>query len=572
MIATQVEPDKSYASAYKLAALVFLAAFVGIRIAGMLNDPLLEDHDSAGYLDKIGVFATFDKDRIDTLSPDLLPLYPLTGAVLSSIGLPEESAARIVSLASSVLTAALIVLIAVRLGSWPAGAIAAMLVAFEPALARLSYAILTEPMYTGLVTLGVWLMIRGARSPPSVPGAIALGSVFGLSFLCRYEGILFLAGVPLLQWCLALASNRGDYRRQLRPLAVWTAVFATVFALLAAPQVLFVSDKMNQFALNGREAWSIIINARDGRSEEESLRGLDYSPSVTNLDFLQSSPGDLADIATSASLKSYAKRVVANLDTLQRQSLPQLLGLPVLVFTPLGLLLLLRTRRVAEAIILTWFLGMAMAAPLMYKTNPAYILVSAPPLILLGALGVLSAGREAAQLLDSGRWRQWFVPVFLLAVTLFNVASNARPVSNMITDPDRTNPIADPFSDPDNFTRFLPTLRSACASNPNEIVLARKRYITTLSGCTNLVMPYATFNQLRIYAVANNATLMFVDSRWDARRPFYRELVEVPQTPAGFELLASQEYPDGQRRLLYRLHLDRDASGDPQDRSANPPD
>jgi len=556
MNATQIAPDNPNSPSYRLALLVFLAAFVGIRIAGMLNNPLLEDHDSAGYLHQIGVFATFDGDHINNaLTPDILPLYPLTGALLNSVGLPEESAARLTSFSASILTAALIVLVAVRLGSWPAGAIAAMLMAFEPMMARYSYAVLTEPMYTALVMLGIWLMVRGARAPPSVPGAIALGTIFGLAFLCRSEGILFLAGIPLLQWCLTLAASRQDIRRQLRPLAVWTAVFGTVFALLAAPQVWFVSDKMNQFAINGRQAWSIIESARTGQGDEEQLRGLDYSPAITNLDYLQSSPKDLAKLAHTGSRRSLAQLIATNLDTLQRRTFPQLLGLAVFAFAPLGLLFLLRTKQFSEAFILTWFLGMAVALPLMYNVVPSHLLVSTPPLFLLAAFGLLGAGRETAQLAETGRWRQWTVPALLLAVTAFTVVSNARPVFAMIARPDLINPTADPASDPARYARFLPILKAACAANPDEVVLVRKRYVTTLSRCTRLVMPYATFDQLRTYAAANKATLMFVESEFDAMRPFYRELVEARQPPAGFELLASQDYPDGRRQFLYRFHL-----------------
>ena len=554
MIDSQATPGESTASAYRFVALACLVAFLGIRLAGVINQPLLEDHDSSGYLHRISVFAGSQSDDLDAMTADLLPLFPLASAALTRLGLPAEASARLISLTASVLTAVLIVMVAVRFGSWPAGAFAAMLIAFEPTMARLSYAVLTEPLYTALVTLGLWLMVRGSRSAPTLPGAIALGLVFGLSFLDRLEGILFLVAIPCLQWCLTLAAHRDSYLAQLRPLLAWTAVFGAVFVVLAAPQVWYVSKEMNQFALNGRQAWSVILNVRNGQSEEQRLQGLDYSPTTTNLRHLQSTPADLAKLDATVSLKARVERVTTNLDILQRQSLPQLLGLTVLVFVPLGLLFLLRAGHAPAAFVLAGFGVLAFVAPVMHDTIPRHILVSAPPLILLAAFGALGAGRELARHSEACRWRGWITPALLLGLTLVTVAFNAWPLWRMTTGPDNSNPVADRYSDPALYPRFLPMLETTCAATPGEVLLVRKRYIATLSSCTRLMMPYATLGQLQRYAEANGATLMFVESQWDSERPFYHALVEAPVAPDGFELLASDKLPDGRRRFLYRLH------------------
>jgi 4-amino-4-deoxy-L-arabinose transferase-like glycosyltransferase len=563
--------SESTTPVYRAVTLALLVAFLGIRLAGLINDPLLEDHDSAGYLYTIGVFAEFQPDGLDSLTPDLLPLYPLTSAALTHVGLPAEAAARLVSLTASVLTVVLVVMLAVRLGSWPAAAFAAMFVAFEPTMARLSYAVLTEPLYTALVTLGLWLMVRRSRSSPTVPDAVALGVVFGLAFLDRVEGILFLVAIPGLQWCLGLVSHHNNYRGQLRPLMTWTAVFGATFIVIAAPQVRFVSKEMNQFALNGRQAWTIILSARNGQSEEQRLQGLDYSPTMTNLRHLQRTPADLANLDATVPLKARVDRITGNLDILQRQSLPQLFGLPLLVFVPVGLLFLLRTGQGAAAFILAGFAILAFVGPVMHNTVPRHILASAPPLILLAALGALGTGRELARLADASRWRGWPVPALLLGLTVVIVSFNARPLWKMATSPDKTNPSADPYSDRALYARFLPMLKTACASNPNEKLLVRKRYIATLSGCERLMMPYATLEQLLRYAAGNGATLMFVESQWDSKRPFYRDLVDAAKADADLELLARDELPDGRRQFLYRLHLQlpgSEAPGRDDDRDA----
>jgi 4-amino-4-deoxy-L-arabinose transferase-like glycosyltransferase len=504
---------------------------------------------------RIGMFAGSNPDDSEPLNADLLPLYPLTAAAFNHLGMPTEASARFVSLAASLLAALLVILVAVRLGSWPAGAFAAVLIAFEPAMARLSYAVLTEPLYTAIVALGIWLMVRDPRAPPTMSSAIGLGAVFSLSFLDRFEGILFLAAIPFLQWCVTLAAHCTNLRTQLRPLLVWTAVFGAVFAVVAAPQVWYVSKEMNQFALNGRQAWSVIKNVKNGQSEEQRLNGLDYSPTVINLRFLQRSPKELAKLDATIPLKARVDRVSDNLDSLQRRTLPELLGLPVLMLIPCGLYFLLRSGQARAAFLLSAFVAAAFFAPLMYLVVPRYILAATPPLIALAAVGGVGAGQAIGMLGGASRWHRLSVPALLLLVTLVTVAFNARPLWRMATEPDRENPLADPYADPALYASFLPMLKAACASNPREVLLVRKRYIATFSGCSRLTMPYATLEQLRHYAAGNGASLMFVESAWDSGRPFYRDLVGADRTPDGFELLANNQSADGNRQLLYRLHL-----------------
>ena len=555
MNVAQAASSGSNASAYRLVAILGLVVFLGLRLAGLFNEPLLEDHDSTGYLYRTEIFAGTKPDDAEPLNADLLPLYPLTAAALTHLGLSAEESGRLVSLAASLLAGLLVVLVAARLGSWPAGAFAAVLIAFEPTMARLSYSVLTEPLYMALVALGLWLTVRDPRAPPTVPGAIALGAVFGLSFLDRFEGILFLGAMPFLQWCLTLAAHRDNLRAQLRPLVTWTAVFGAVFAVLAAPQVWYVSKEMNQFALNGRQAWSVIKNVKNGQSEEQRLNGLDYSPTVTNLRHLQQSPEDLAKLDASVPFKARVDSISSNLDVLQRQTLPELLGLPVLVLMPIGLYWLLRNGQARAAFVLAGFAAVAFVAPLMYLVVPRYILAATPPLLALAAVGGVGAGQAIAQLAATSRVRALSMPAVLLGLALITMAINARPLWRMATEPDRDNPIADPYADPKLYASFLPILKAACAANPGEILLVRKRYIATFSNCSRVTIPYATLDQLRLYAEGHGATLMFIESAWDSARPFYRDLVVPDQSPDGFELLASNQSADGNRQLLYRLHL-----------------
>jgi hypothetical protein len=545
---------------YGLVLLACCGAFLGLRIAGMLASPQLEDHDSAGLLRNIQAFATLDLDVIGTLSPDLLPLYPLASGLVHATGISAETSARVVSLLASIFVAALVVAMAYRYGSWPAAAAAAALISFEPLLLRVSYGILTEPLYSFVVLLGLWLLLRQSGTRPTPRSAMTLGVIFGAAFLGRLEAILFLAVVPALRWLACFMRNRDDFGRQIRPLAAWTAVFVAVFVAIAAPHVAFVSSKMNQFALNGRQAWSTILSAPTDKNYYERIYGLDYNPGMVNLEHLRSHPEDLAKLSTSVSLKERATLVARNLSILQRESLPTLLGLPVFALLLFGFVYLLRSARATDAVIIGGFVAVGYVAPLLHNTVPRHILVTAGPLLLLAALGVVQLAREAAERVQPAL-RRLALPGAVLAVLGLSIALNAAPLWQQLRVPDASNP----DSDRRLLEPFIEILGTACKQDPKAIVVARLRYLPLYAGCESISMPYASLEQLHQYAKSNNATFVFVDSRSDTTWPFYADLTGSATPPAGFELVASRVHPGGLHQFLYRLEArspPEDAHGD----------
>jgi 4-amino-4-deoxy-L-arabinose transferase-like glycosyltransferase len=481
----------------------------------------------------------------------------MAGGLLHAIGIPAESSARIVSLLASILTAALVVAMAYRYGRWPAAAAAAALIAFEPVLLRLSYAIITEPLYSFVVLLGLWLLLRQSDARPTPRSAVALGVVFGAAFLCRLEGILFLAVVPALRWIASFMHHRGEFSRQLHPLASWTAVFVAVFVAVAAPHVAFVSSKMNQFALNGRQAWSAIMSAPGDQHYYQRIYGLDFNPTAVNIDHLRAHPEDLATVATTVSLKERATLVAKNLSILQRDSLPTLLGLPVFALMLFGLAYLLRSARATDAVIVAGFLAVGYVAPLLHNTVPRHILVSAGPLLLLASLGVVGVAREFAERLQPSTLSRYALPASVATVLGVTLALNAWPLWQQLRVPDASNP----DSDRRLLEPFIEILGTACKQDPDTVVVARLRYLPLYAGCESISMPYASLEQLHQYAKSNNATFVFVDSRSDATWPFYADLTRPVTPPAGFERVASQVYPDGLHQFLYRV----EARNSPED-------
>ena len=181
--------------------LIFLGIFcvyLLLRLLAWSNASNLEDHDSVSYLSAIEVFRTLDIGAINNLSADRTPFYPLFSALFSSLTGSAETGARLCSLFFSCLLFAAVVGIGRQFATAFSLGIGLLIIAFNPVLIRLSYSVLTEPSYVAVVYLGLWLFMVHYRQP-KVWTAAALGTLFALAFLNRFEGILYLAVIPLLQ-------------------------------------------------------------------------------------------------------------------------------------------------------------------------------------------------------------------------------------------------------------------------------------------------------------------------------------------------------------------------------------
>src|SRR5262249_29671070 len=145
-----------------------------------------------------------------------------------------------------------------------------VILSFSPFFIRYSYSVLTEPSYIAVLYLGFWLYLSQYKYP-KLWSAVLLGILFGLSFLNRLEGLLYLAAIPLLQFTHFLAVGRTSY--DLQHFSAFIALFVLFFSLISAPQIWRVSEKMGHFALNGRQVWSLILNNPDGKSYNEKISG-----------------------------------------------------------------------------------------------------------------------------------------------------------------------------------------------------------------------------------------------------------------------------------------------------------
>src|SRR5436190_17100357 len=218
---------------------ILLIIFLLPRLLSWRNGTGLEDHDSVRYLMEVQALAKLDfTGFLRGLGVDDAPLFPFLGALFSLPVSSVETGARLCSLVFSLGVFAAILGIARRFTSLEAAALGLLIMSLNPVLILLSFTPITEPSYIGLVYLSFWAFWLQYENPTKWTGLL-LGLLFGLAFLTRAEGLVFLAAIPVMQF-VHFFFRQARYR--LHQLWSWALVFVLGFALLASVQVWQVSQ------------------------------------------------------------------------------------------------------------------------------------------------------------------------------------------------------------------------------------------------------------------------------------------------------------------------------------------
>ncbi len=537
--------------------------YIGLRIAAWSQTAILEDYDSIGFLDEAAAWRSFDATRIATLSPDSTPLYPLLSALLS-FALPSlEVATRSVSFLASLGLFAVFLKLGRELLGWQATLVAAALMAVNPNLIALSFAVLTEPLHIALVYFGLWIYWRGKDSTRLTP-ALACGVVFALAFLDRTESIVFLVLIPVLKLVQWRLDERP--RAELKRITVWCSLYCAVFMLAISPQVISVSQKLGHPAINGRQLWFAIINNPDGRSENEKIFGLDYAPNTTNLVYLQSHPQLATKLAaeSKASLGGTVKVAVDNVWMLARWRLRDLVGWLVLAAFVWGYARLWSRERRHVLVFLTLVGGAILAGPLAYNVIMRHVAIAIPLVLLLAGCGILDLGQRAS------RWLPRVSPnlavagsaSLLVSITLWRQAGQIASV----LQPTRANGDYD-FDALQKPLALTQAIAKTLGRPP--MVCATRSYLSEFTGANFVPLPFTRYDRLPRYLADNRVDLLFLELGLVNKAPFepfpfVQELLNDPTAKGGemLELIYRGPGVNGADYLLYRVQPNRNGAAD----------
>lgn len=521
--------------------------YLALRCLAWKSTILLEDHDSISYLRHITVFLNFDLQQIVNLDPDSTPFYPLFGALCSLPGWSVETGARLCSLLFSMLLFLAVIGIGKQIAERSSVLIGLLILSLSPILVFLSISVLTEPSYIALIYLGFWLFLTQYENP-TFGKAPLLGIIFGLAFLNRTEGFLYLAFIPLLQGAHFLLEGRKHYA--LRQFIGWAFLFVFCFSMIAIPQIWRVSHKMGQLAINGRQAWMAILNNPDGKTYNEKIYGLDFSPSQLNIYYIKSHPIVMSEFASTKGLKYYLdvfKKFMHNLKDLYQNRLGVLIGPIGLIFFGFGLIELYRSGRFFEVLLIAAFIVLNLVAPLMHNVAIRHIAVISPLIMIVEGAGVVYLYRTLSSMQQSAS----LVRLVITFVFFFPlIVESAYP---LLKNSLRSEHFNYEYS-PDDLRKPVKIVkqiaRDEMVRSPN--ISARKGYLAYFAEGTQLAIPHTTYEGLVKYCDMNNVDFVYLQHRLLSGYPFLSEFLKNNSAP-DFALLYIAKDRSGRNMELYRF-------------------
>lgn len=526
------------------AVVAVFALYCALRWISAWRRILLEDHDSVGYIEQIRAFLSLDFSRIASLGPDMTPFYPLFGALCSAPGWGAEAGARLASLLFSIVLFLALASIGRRIAAPEDVTWGLAILAVCPVLVRLSGSVLSEPAYIGLVYLGLALFwIQCAE--PSRRMAVVVAIVFAIAFLTRTEGILYLL-VPLFFQAthfLLVQDRTYDGKRLLQ----WCGTYIITFSICIAPQLMYVSAQVGEPAINGRQIWSEILNAPDGKTYDGKIYGLDYSDEQINLLYLQSHPKQRAQLKSESRIGSYVGLIARNFDEFYQKGLGMLIGPVVMILFGFGLFALFERRRVFEIVIILSFMAISLIGPLLHNVVQRHIAVIAPIVFLVAGVGVTwLIGRVTA-----GRAFRHAGRVTVALVIVATLAGWAYPMQRAL----RASEHNDEY-DPGAMAAMVGMVEEIARTELHRParIAGRKGYFALLAGGERVPLPYTDYAGLLDYCRLNAVDFLLIEEELVRDFPFVANFEMESERDPAMQLIYSGSDRAGRKLRLYRVH------------------
>lgn len=540
--------------------LPFLAVFIVfllIRIYAWSNNYLLEDGDSVSYMSKAKVFLELDYQKIKDGGVDTTPFYPIFSALFSIPGGSIENGARLCSLVFSSVLFIAIVLIGTRVANMGGVLLGLVVLTFSPIMISLSFSVLSEPSYIATIYSGIGLFMFYYKNP-RISLAILLGVVFGLGFLNRTEGIIYLAVVPLfhlLQYFFQKGS-RHDYKK----IVLCNLFYILSFFVVIAPQIYHVSSKMGRLAINGREAWMLIFHQHDGKSVEEKLYGLDYSEREINRKYIQQHPDVQKQLYgnISGNFTRYAEDITREFHALYNTQLGLLIGPVGFMFFAFGLSDLYRRQYFYEITLFLGFITASLIPSLMHNVTMRHIAIIAPMIMLIEGIGVFHVS-ESLSSRSSRRDLKYLFSVIILFVLL---APYAAPLYKMCRQETNADKVKQYHDNPSSYKEPVSTVRNIAEAELGRKprILSRKPHISYFADAEHVFTPYTDYDGLVRYAMLNEADFLFLQYHFLEDYPFLDRFREK-DTPE-FVMISERLDLQGEKTALYRVRTNRKVGGE----------
>ncbi|MCS0502151.1 ArnT family glycosyltransferase [Ancylobacter mangrovi] len=302
-----LSPTSSRIASLALIALIVTLA-LALRVSVAQTFAGMVDGEGAEYLSLAkNLLAGHGYVGISTPGVNLFfpPLFPMAIAGLGALVDDVDLAGRMLSVALGAALTIPVYFIAQELYGRSVAVMAAGLVAVHPFLVSLATTVQVESAYALGILTGMVLLLRAFRVRTVLSFAVT-GLVFGLSFLVRGEALVFMLLALTLLACQCLAAKAMPAGK----LARRAGVLLLAFGLVAAPYVVWLSQQVGQFKLEGKSPLNITVQrakqAGIGEYGGAFLIGPDLEeqgaynvPSVETIRSFSMTPSQLADYLVS---------------------------------------------------------------------------------------------------------------------------------------------------------------------------------------------------------------------------------------------------------------------------------
>jgi len=538
-------PVKNISIIFYLAVLII---YILIRGYAWNQNFLLEDTDSISYLSKAKVFLELDYQKIRNGGVDTTPVYPFFSALFSAPGWSIETGARLCSMVFSSVLFFAITMIGMKVADRTGVLIGLLILALSPIMISLSFSVLSEPSYIATIYLGIGIYILYYKNS-SISMAILLGVIFGLGFLNRTEGIIYLAVIPVLHFAQCFFKNDipCDYKKLIR----FNLLYILSFLILIAPQIYYVSGKMGRLAMNGREAWMLILHQPDGKSYDEKIYGLDYSDREINRKYVQKHPEiqKLLYSNISGSFKRYIRDIIKEFGILYNTQLGTLIGPLGFIFFAFGLSDLYQRRYFFEIIFFIGFMIASLIPPLMHDVDMRHIAIIAPMIMLIEGIGVMQVSESLSASLNRSYTRYIFPIIFLLIIFV----PSAMPLYKMYQNEPNADEVSQYYNNRGNYLEPVSVVKSIAQNEMKRkpVILSRHSHLSYFADGDFVFIPYTDYDGLVRYSILNNVDFLFLQYRYLDDFPFLERFKEN-NTPDFKKIFEKMDFR-GEKIELYRI-------------------
>jgi len=524
--------------------------FMILRVVAWSQTVLFEDHDSVGYLTAAQAFREFNFEVIWQWYPDLNPAYPIATSLLSFIFGDIEFSARLCSLLFSILLFYSVYKLIRLYFNEIVASIVLLFVSINPVLIKLSFSILTEPMYISICITGLYLFLKQA-DVANQKYAILLGMLFGISFIARTEGIIFLLVIPFFQSLHFVLIKTRTYNWS--RLINWSVIYMLFYCITIAPQIIAVSTKTGEPTLNGRQVWSKILKSSPEKTYAEKIYGIDYDPGKINLAYLQENPDKIDESIEPASFNVTLYHMYHNAGIFLRYELRELLSWFQIFLLPFGIVAIYSQRnnyrKLYCGIILIGYAAASMVPPLWHNVATRHIAIITPVLLILVALGIvqitdLIKKKSLITTFDRKTWAILFSLVLVVAQS-----KDIRPVL-------AKQPVQNKEYNHEEMQEIARVVRSHIDDTDSKslVISARKEFIGYFSGMKRVALPYADWNQMKRYWKLNGVHFVLIRRKLLKQHPIFQNEEYLSSNDEDFKLIWTKEDVYGEPIYLYQAN------------------